>query len=192
MKLGGENPKKLALMVVLLAAALYLGFRNFTEDTTAAAPAITTEAGANAGGAARRVGRQLALNTEDPSLRLDLLRASESTEYRGTGRNIFNAEPEPPKPVASAIVPKPIGPPVPPPPPPINLKFFGFASRPGEPKKVFLSQDGDIFVAGEGEIVDRRYRVGHIGTNTVEITDVLNNHTQTIPLTESPTPPGPG
>jgi len=191
MKLGGENSQKLALMLVLLAAALYLLLRNFSEDTTAAAPAITTQPGA-AGAPARRGAQSLALNTEDPSLRLDLLRASESTQYKGTGRNIFNAEPEPPKQVAPAFVAKPIGPPVPPPPPPINLKFFGFASRPGEPKKVFLSQDGDIFVAGEGEIVDRRYRVGHIGINTVEITDVLNNHTQTIPLTEAPSTPGPG
>src|SRR5438309_3595803 len=191
MKLGGENSKKLALMLVLLAAALYLLLRNFSGDTTAAAPAITTQPGA-AGAPARRGAQSLALNTEDPSLRLDLLRASESTQYKGTGRNIFNAEPpeipKPPSPWAHA----PIGPPPPPPPPPINLKFFGFASRPGEPKKVFLSQDGDTFVAGEAEIVDRRYRVGHIGINTVEITDVLNNHTQTIPLTEAPSTPGPG
>jgi hypothetical protein len=53
-----------------------------------------------------------------------------------------------------------------PPPPPINLKFFGFANRPGETKKVFLSQGEDIFIAGEGDIVDRRYRVLHISANS--------------------------
>ena len=190
MKLGGENSKKLALMLVLLAAALYLLLRNFSEDTTAAAPATTTQPGAT-GAPARRGAQSLALNTEDPSLRLDLLRASESTQYKGTGRNIFNAEPPIPKPIEKPIQ-KIVTVIPPPPPPPINLKFFGFASRPGEPKKVFLSQGEDIFVAGEGEIVNRRYRVGHIGINTVEITDVLTNHTQTIPLTEAPTAPGPG
>src|SRR5438874_5986614 len=137
MKVGGENSKKLALMLVLLASALYLLVRNFSEDTTAAAPAITTQP-STVGGTARGA-RPLPLNTEDPSLRLDLLRASESTEYKGTGRNIFNAEPEIPKPVTPAIVTRQIGPPPPPPPPPINLKFFGFASRPGEAKKIFLS-----------------------------------------------------
>ena len=189
MKVDGQNSKKLALMLVLLASALYLLVRNFSEDTTAAAPAITTHAGTAAGPA--RGARPLPLNTEDPSLRLDLLRASESTQYKGTGRNIFNAEPPVPKPIEKPIQ-KIVTVIPPPPPPPINLKFFGFASRPGEAKKIFLSQGEDIFVAGEGEIVNRRYRVGHIGTNTVEITDVLSNHTQTIPLTEAPTAAGPG
>ena len=38
-------------------------------------------------------------------------------------------------------------------------------------------------MAGEGEIVNRRYKVLHIGGNSVEIQDVLNNNVQTIPLT---------
>src|SRR5436853_359153 len=73
-----------------------------------------------------------------------------------------------------------------PPPPPIMLKFFGFANKPGEPKKVFLSQGEDVFIAGEGEIVDRRYRILRIITNpaSVEVEDVLNNNRQTIPLTQ--------
>src|SRR5437762_595758 len=85
MKVDGQNSKKLALMLVLLASALYLLVRNFSEDTTAAAPAITTHAGTAAGPA--RGARPLPLNTEDPSLRLDLLRASEPTQYTGTARN---------------------------------------------------------------------------------------------------------
>ena len=66
------------------------------------------------------------------------------------------------------------------------LKFFGFANKPGEPKKVFLSQGEDVFIAGEGEIVDRRYRILRIITNpaSVEVEDVLNNNRQTIPLTQ--------
>ena len=77
-----------------------------------------------------------------------------------------------------------IGPPPPPPPPPINLKFYGYASRPGEPKKVFLSQGEDLFIASEGEIVNRRYKVVHIAPMAVEIEDVLNNNRQSIPLTQ--------
>ncbi len=72
----------------------------------------------------------------------------------------------------------------PPPPPPIPLKFYGFASKPGEPKKIFLSSGEDVFIAAEGEIVNRRYRVLHIGVNSVEIEDVLQNNRQTIPLTQ--------
>ena len=71
-----------------------------------------------------------------------------------------------------------------PPPPPINLKFFGFANRPGETKKVFLSQGEDIFIAGEGDIVDRRYRVLHISATAVDVEDVVNNNRQSLPLTQ--------
>jgi hypothetical protein len=75
--------------------------------------------------------------------------------------------------------------PTPPPAPPIPLKFYGFASRPGEPKKIFLKLGEDVFVAGEGEIVDRRYKVIRISANAVEIQDVVNSGPpQSIPLTQ--------
>ena len=111
--------------------------------------------------------------------------ASEGNVYKGSGRNIFKSQPEPPpipKPQYSPVIaPKPTGPP---PPPPITLKFFGFANRPGEPKKIFLSQGDDVFIAGEGDIVDRRYKVKRIGPASVEIEDMLNNFSQTIPLVQ--------
>jgi len=42
-----------------------------------------------------------------------------------------------------------------------------------------------VFIALEGQIVDRRYKVVHINPASVEIEDVLNNNRQTIPLTQS-------
>src|SRR5213596_1629794 len=124
----------------------------------------------------------------DPSLRYDWLKASEDTKYQGKGRNIFRAQIDIPRPVRNPatdrppiVPPQPTGPP---PPPPINLKFFGFASKPGEPKKIFLSQGEDVFIAGEGEIVDRRYRILRISPMSVEVEDVLNNNHQSIPLTQ--------
>jgi hypothetical protein len=66
------------------------------------------------------------------------------------------------------------------------LKFFGFANKPGEPKKVFLSQGEDVFIAVEGDIVDRRYKVIHIAPTSVEVEDVLYNNRQSIPLTQGP------
>jgi hypothetical protein len=63
------------------------------------------------------------------------------------------------------------------------LKFFGFASSPGEPTSVFLGNGDDVFVAREGEIVNRRYKVMKINPKSVEIEDVLSNNRQTIPLT---------
>src|SRR5208282_3098795 len=71
-------------------------------------------------------------------------------------------------------------------PPPIPLKFYGFASTVGAAKKIFLkSGDGDVFVAGEGEIVDRRYNVIHITPTSVAIQDmVYSGPPQNIPLTQ--------
>jgi hypothetical protein len=123
----------------------------------------------------------------DPTLDLDLLRQNEQIKYAGTARNIFvagsmptplqdgRARPKKPEPAPVVVVP---------PPPPIELKFFGFASRPGEPKKIFLSHGEDIFIASEGDIVNRRYRVLKISPAAVDIEDVLNNNRQSIPLTQ--------
>ncbi len=127
---------------------------------------------------------------EDPSLRLDLLAKVQSVKYEGPERNIFQfhipAPPPPPKPVADPVK-NTGGPPAPgkPPPTPIGLKFYGFSSRPGEAaKKAFLSDGEDIYIAGEGEIVKRRYRVAHIGVNTIELEDIETKTKQTLPLEE--------
>jgi hypothetical protein len=77
--------------------------------------------------------------------------------------------------------------PTPPPPPPIAVKFYGFANKPEEPKKVFLAAGEGaaqtIFVAQQGDIIDRKYRVVQIQPNSVLIEDVLHNNKQSIPLT---------
>jgi len=125
----------------------------------------------------------------DPTLDLNLLSQSEEIKYAGNGRNIFVAGSMPIEKLkgngttdklAGGIQP----PPLPPPPPPITLKFFGFANRPGETKKVFLAQGEDVFIAAEGDIVDRRYRVLHISPTAVDVEDVLNNNRQSLPLTQ--------
>lgn len=127
----------------------------------------------------------------DPTLKLQLLAASEQTKYEGSGRNIFVSQAEPvtiPKPSATGatdIHVQTYTPPSAPPPAPIPLKFFGFANEPGEPKRIFLVQGDDVFVAGEGEIVDRRYKVVRISPNSVEIQDVVGSGPpQNIPLTQ--------
>jgi len=125
---------------------------------------------------------EAAAQSLDPTLRLDLLASVEGVQYKGSGRNIFRGQAEAPipQPLASGLK-TPAGPPSP---PPINLKFYGFASKPGESKKIFLSQGDDIFIASEGDIVNRRYHIVHIGVNTVEVEDVLDKRRQVIPLTQ--------
>jgi hypothetical protein len=126
----------------------------------------------------------------DPTLQLQLLATTEQIKYAGSGRNIFVSQPDPviPKPGAPGYTDttSPIYvPPQPPAPPAIPLKFFGFANQPGEPRKIFLSKGEDVFIAGEGDIVDRRYKVVRISPNSVEIQDVVSSGpTQHIPLTQ--------
>ena len=193
MKIGAENRTKLIAAVVLMVLALILlGRWMFSSggDSPAAANSPATVAAPTTQPPtvrARTRGKKAndASRSLDPSLRYDWLKASEATKYEGKGRNIFRAQIDIPRPDPSFTTklppPQPTGPP---PPPPINLKFFGFASKPGEPKKIFLSQGEDVFIAGEGEIVDRRYRILRISPMSVEVEDVLNNNHQSIPLTQ--------
>jgi hypothetical protein len=195
--LGTENRNKLiaaavlgVIALVFVARMLFPSTPSEPEATVAAAP-VTAVPPPRPTGKSRAGARRFATppHSIDPSLRYDWLKASEDTKYEGNGRNIFMAQAEIPKPIAPGQSEeeklKAQGPPPPPPPPPINLKFYGFASKPGEPKKVFLSQGEDVFIASEGEIVDRRYKVLHISPVSVEIEDVLSNNRQMIPLTQS-------
>ena len=92
---------------------------------------------------------------------------TESLVYSGSGRNIFSASSAPmdiPKPIAPAR-PKPLPPPPPPPPPgpppppPIDLKFFGTATSAEWDARAFLLHGDDVFLASDGDIVQRRYKV---------------------------------
>ena len=202
MKLGAESRTKLILAVALLAVAVILGARFVGSlgggSSSAAAPVATSVASSIPETPALRTttkGRNpgkkpASVRSLDPTLRYDLLKASEETKYGGAGRNIFRAFVAPPPPVIVPVATDhrqgPQLPPPPPPPPPIDLKFYGFAiSKPGEAKRIFLIAHGeDVFIAKEGDIVDRRYKVVRIGPNAVEILDVLSNNRQSIPLTQ--------
>jgi hypothetical protein len=200
-KLGTESRVKTLIAVVLMAGALYLAYRGFAPDTTpapvnasATSPAAVQQPPAGQPPAARRISGQssatVLTQSIDPRLRLDLINTSQNTKYEGGARNIFLAAAEPSQEIPKAVTP-PIDPNpqptvyTPPVPPPINIKFFGFASRPGDPKQVFLLQNGDIFVAKEGEIVNRRYKVVRINPTSIEVEDMLNNNRQSIPLQQA-------
>lgn len=187
MKAGFEERRKVYAVVALMALAAFLFFRFFNSGGNSPVAAATQPA---ASGSTKAPAGKPALNL-DPSLRLSTLRAVENQQYKGSGRNIFEyAAVKIPEPKTPVIVPKQPScepncpPPPPPPPPPIPLKFYGFASRPGEPTRIFLAEGEDIFIGGEGEIINRRYRILHIGKTSVEIEDTLNNNRQTIPLTQ--------
>jgi hypothetical protein len=192
LKLGTENRKEMILLAVVGVIAVIMAARAFWPSAPEAAPTSATPP--PSGGFTRVSARRTASGRVvkpaeprlDPTLQLDLLSRSEGTEYAGVGRNIFvtgSLPIENPKANGTTDKAKQYSLPTIPPPPPINLKFFGFASKPGEPKRVFLSKGDDVFIAGEGDIVDRRYRVLRISPASVDVEDLLNNNRQSIPLT---------
>lgn len=203
MKLGAENRKQVIALGVLGALALLFVVRAIFNSgapeptsvgpvaqlpATPVAPTRKNRAPARAKTAVARVTK--APNSIDPMLRFDWLKASEDTQYAGNGRNIFMAQAEIPEPIKNGAtdqqkLAEQQGLQQPPPPPPINLKFYGFAtSKSGEPKKIFLSQGEDVFIATEGQVIDRRYKVLRISPVSVEIEDMLYNNRQSIPLTQ--------
>lgn len=204
MKLGTENRNKTiaaaTLGVLAVFAVIYLVSSTWSSSSapSAASAASVPASVATPAPAPRRTSSTTTKkkfappDSLDPTLRLDLLASSEQVHYAGSGRNIFMSQPDPeiPKPISPGHTDGPpvaetYTPPTPPPPPPINLKFYGFASKPGEPKRVFLSQGEDVFIAGEGEIVNRRYKVVRITNTAVEVQDLLSSGPpQTIPLSQ--------
>lgn len=202
MQLGLDNKKQMRWAIVLGVLALIVcayelipligGSSTPDSSAQAASPILPRPTASKTGTkASAKAGKKPAGEDLDPTLRLDLLATSEKTQYEGAGRNIFVSQREEvdiPKPVAPVNTdpgPPAYVPPVVQPPPPIPLKFYGFANSPGEPKKVFLKNGDDVFVAGEGEIVDRRYKVMRISATAVEIQDmVYSGPAQTIALTQ--------
>ena len=144
--------------------------------------------------------------TIDPTLRLDLLAKLQTVNVEGSRRSIFDfSQPPAPKPdpvklAAAKPVPSPIVPIQPPKPvdqakveppkpqaPPIPLKFYGYVSPAGAnagPRRAFFMEGEDIFVAHEGELVKKRYKVVRIGVNSAVLEDTQFGSQQTLPLEE--------
>jgi hypothetical protein len=102
--------------------------------------------------------------------------------------------PPPPPPPTPTNMPKarpgPVLPPPPPPPPPtcpptcppINLKFFGTAKRVNGQMQAFLLQGEDVYLASQGDIVARKYKIVSIAATNIQVTDLQNSNTQTLTL----------
>jgi hypothetical protein len=127
----------------------------------------------------------------DPTLHPELMAQAEDTTYSGNGRNIFSPNSAAPTPVniekpQSFRPGPPPPPPGPPPPPAIDLKFYGYSAlQGGGNRQIFLLHGDDIFLAHEGDVVDRRYRVVAIRPFSVEIEDIPYHNTQSLPLSQN-------
>jgi hypothetical protein len=194
----------IAAFVLIAGGILYYELRDDSPPpaappivSTAPLPvAVKTSPGAGAvytlptaGAAAKKLGTTSA--QLDPTLRMEPMLVTESLVYSGSGRNIFSATSAPvdiPKPIApvrtvkaptTAALPVPVGPP---PPPPIDLKFFGTMTSEEGARRAFLLHGEDVFLASDGDIVQRRYKVVKISANSILVEDMANNNRQSLPL----------
>ena len=199
MKVGIEDKKKLAVLGVVGVIALGAGVYLYTQlsdpspapvaaPVIASAPAAPVVKSSGSGTAAKNGGTTAA--QLDPTLRMGPMLVTEALVYSGGGRNIFSASSVPveiPKAIAparpkAALPPPPVVPQGPPPPPPIDLKFFGTSSLENGHRQAFLLHGEDVFLATDGEIVQRRYKVLTVSANSVLVEDMTNNNRQTLPL----------
>jgi hypothetical protein len=136
----------------------------------------------------------------DPTLRLDLLAKLKNVGVEAGTRSLFEIAAAPPpevkvgkEPEKIAIAHPFVGPQLPkaaePPPepkaPPIPLKFYGFVNKTkvGDKRAFFLDGE-EIVIAGEGDMIKKRYKIVRIGVNSavVEDTEFKSNNQQTLPL----------
>jgi hypothetical protein len=199
-RLTADQQKKGAAIGAFVLVAVGILYYELRDDTPAppVAPVVVTapvktapvakDAASPSGNVAKSLGTTSA--QLDPTLRMEAMLVTESLVYSGSGRNIFSASSVPvdiPKPVAPVRTkpgppPPPPPPPGPPPPPPIDLKFFGTATGADGKRAAFLLHGDDVFLAADGDIVQRKYKVISISANSILVEDMANNNRQTLPL----------
>lgn len=170
----------LATLLVILAGVLWYRLGDVTP-TAASAPAVRGGRAATAGAPTSVPDVHLAQLDES----VPVLDASTRNPFR------FRQRPAPPPPVATASGPRPGAPQAvvnsgPPPPPPIPLRFIGLVEpQAGSPRiAVFASTDGrgDVLYGKEGDIIEGRYRVLRVGTESADLASVDGRGRQTLRL----------
>lgn len=196
---GSDTPKPPAPPVIKDATVPAARVSTSSLSNAAATRGVTTAAPSSTAAVAPGVAATVLANASsslDPTLDEAAMLRTESLVYTGTGRNIFSATYTPPPPpinIPNGLSARPkkeayVPPPPPPPPPtcpptcpPINLKFFGTLKDNGRMQGFFLAGD-DVYLAKEGDIVSRKYKIVSIGANTARVEDLQNNNTQSLPL----------
>jgi hypothetical protein len=176
-----EKSRRQGILLGLLAVVL-VGVLVWTTggEDPASSPAVPSNPARRTTGGA---------NTEVTGLRLEALK-TERERLQDAERNPFRFRPKPPPPApVTRPVPRPevVAAPVPtgpPPPPPIPLRFIGFVDAAGPTGRVGILSDGrgNVFQGKEGDIIEGRYRVLRVGTDSAELVYLDGRGRQTIRL----------
>ena len=171
----------------LLAVLVFAGYRLWLATSASPVPSSN-------GTAARSTrGRKAAAATpEAPDVHLTDLE-SPRPKPLDADRNLFRFKvkpPPPPPPAPVRVAPPPVVtaapvPTGPPPPPPIALKFIGIVEVLGKSQRFAVLSDGrGLPMQGkEGDIIEGRYRILRIGSESVEMAYLDGRGRQTIRLT---------
>jgi hypothetical protein len=184
---GGSTPAPVPAAATPTTAPVAAPAHEIPAQKTTTTQTASRQRVISAGGTREAAKISGSMTSLDPTLHPEVMAQAESIEYTGKGRNIFSMYSEPVvEQVRAPIRPQPVVPAYtgPPPPPPIDLKFFGYESHQGT-KKVFLLHGDDVFIAGEGDVVDHHYKVVKIAPLSVQIEDIPYNNTQTLPLIQN-------
>ena len=178
-----RNQLVLGALAIALAAVAY---QQWPRTTTIEAPAASNDVQ----GTARTSTGKPSMTAPDVHLK------ALEEEWPKPGeveRNLFRFKPKPAPPPSAPVerVPTvataPVGPPPPPPVPPIALKFITLIERPDRGgEKIALLSDGrggpSIF-GKEGDVIEGRYKIVRIGTESIEVAYLDGHGRQTIRLT---------
>jgi hypothetical protein len=129
------------------------------------------------------------IDVDDPTLRIEDIAALPKRDYQGKGRNIFHYGRAPV--VQAPVEQRPVEqveiraqPPAPAPPP---FKFYGIASNPASGRRrAFFTNGDDIWIAEEGQMIDRRFKLVSIGNTSAEVEELATGRRVTMPLEELP------
>jgi len=165
-----KQQKQIVALIALLIAAAGIWFYNSRQNPVAAGAGIV-------------VSNYSPMNVDNLKLRISQRDASRVSEYKGSGRDPFNATPPPPPPPR---IPQKgeegyVEPPPPPPPKaelPPNMKYYGYGTVPnGSARRAYLTDGDDVYIVAEGDTLLGRFRILKIGNATLEFEDI-SSHVQ--------------
>src|SRR5215470_13485882 len=141
-----KQRKQILVVLVLLLIAAAIWIYNSRQNPVSA-------------GATMIASSYTPMNVDNLVLRTAKRDANRTAEYKGTGRNPFDATPPPPPPVAE-----------------LPLKYYGYGTVPnGTARRAYLTDGDEIYVVAEGETLLGRYRILKIGNATLEFEDVTSH-----------------
>ena len=178
----GQVRLLLLVGVLVIAGGWYLTQRLIQQVAPAVSTAGAAPGAATAGGAATGV-EDLQLEALGPGGRADATPAR--NPFRFEQRRVAGPEPAP-----ASVRRPPLDPPAPfvpsgpQGPPPIPLRFIGFLDEMGDRPRIAVLSDGrgSTFNGREGDIIDGRYRLERIGTESAELVYLDGRGRQTLRL----------